>query len=93
MVGRTTGPRTGIGGCRMKVSGKITDNLRAAVESACRLRTHVVHKETLDYWEALLEHARNRQRRGNPDPELSGWISRLQSELSQRQNIAQPSLD
>jgi uncharacterized alpha-E superfamily protein len=78
---------------QMKISGKITDNLRAAVESARRFRTQVVHKETLDHWEALLEHARQRQRRGNPDPELSGWMSKLQSELARRQNVAETGSD
>jgi hypothetical protein len=77
----------------MKISGKITDNIRAAVESARRFRTQKVHKETLDYWEALLQHARERQRRGNPDPQLSTWMSRLQSELAQRKNVAEKGSD
>jgi hypothetical protein len=77
----------------MKISGKITDNLRAAVESARRFRTQKVHKETLDHWEALLEHARERQRHGNPDPQLSVWMSKLQSELARRQNVEETGSD
>ena len=77
----------------MKISGKITDNIRAAVESARKFRAKVVHKETLDHWEALLEHARQRQRRGNPDPELSSWMSKLQSELARRQNSEETAAD
>lgn len=71
----------------MKLSGKIADNLRAAVTSAQRLHSLPVHSETLAHWNELLAYARERQRqrRGQPDAEVAGLIGKLQSELARRE--------
>ena len=71
----------------MKLSGKIADNLAAAVTSARRFRSQPVHAETLGHWRELLAYARERQRlrKGERDAEVDSLIAKLQSELAQRE--------
>jgi hypothetical protein len=63
----------------MKLDGSLSDNLRAAVRSAKRLRGHHVHRDTLEFWRNLLSHARTAAR--NPPIERSDEIDALIAEL------------
>jgi hypothetical protein len=45
-------------GTRMNLHGSVSDNLRAAIRSAERLRGRAVHPDTLAFWQDLLRHAR-----------------------------------
>ena len=46
----------------MKFHGPILDNLTNALASARRLRGHPVYKDTLTYWNELIQEARRMQR-------------------------------
>jgi hypothetical protein len=63
----------------MELDGPITDNLRAAIASATRLRGHPVHKDTLLFWHELLSHAHAMQRRARVKEmeELEALIAEL----------------
>jgi hypothetical protein len=70
----------------MELSGRLADNLMGAIRSARRLRGHPVHRDTRDFWEALLAHARESQRHPGwePDPVVDRLIGELQDEIAQR---------
>lgn len=65
----------------MDLEGALTDNLRAAIASATRLRGHPIHKDTLLFWNELLSHARAVQRRARVRDmaELGQLIAELES--------------
>ncbi len=72
----------------MKFHGPILDNLNNAIASARRLRGHPVYKDTLAYWNELIQEARRVQR--NPayeqaDP-LEAAIVSLEVELTERRD-------
>ena len=46
----------------MKFDGPILDNLNNAIASARRLRGHPVYKDTVAYWNELIQEARRIQR-------------------------------
>jgi len=46
----------------MKFHGPILDNLKNAIASARRLRGHPVYKDTVAYWNELIQEARRIQR-------------------------------
>lgn len=48
----------------MILDGSLAKNLHAAIARATRLRGHPVHRETIQFWGALLTHARVVLRRG-----------------------------
>jgi hypothetical protein len=70
----------------MDLHGSITENLEAATASARRLRGRPVYKDTLTYWNQLLQEAR----RARPDPSgfqstlLDAAIVKLENELAIR---------
>jgi len=70
----------------MKFHGPILDNLNNAIASARRLRGHPVYKDTLAYWNELIQEARRVQR--NPGYEqadlLEAAIVSLEVELAER---------
>ena len=70
----------------MKLHGPIVENLDHAFASARRLRNHPVYKETLTYWDELLQEARRaRQDPGCRDTAmLDAAILRLELELAER---------
>lgn len=45
----------------MELSGTVAANLRRAIDSMKRHRGKPVHGDTVQYWAALLSHAKNRQ--------------------------------
>ena len=69
----------------MELHGSLTENLRAALASARRLRGHRVHVDTLTYWRDLLSHARLERRHedGPVDGVLDMLIAELQSEIAE----------
>ena len=66
---------------RLKIEGSVRANLIAAIASARRWRGRPVHKDTLLYWDKVLDHARNSK--GEPLGELVG---ELEAELAGRVN-------
>ena len=67
----------------MKLHGSVANNLSSAVQSARRLRGHVVHEDTLAHWRDLLEHARTELANGSSEP-LEPLILELTDELADR---------
>ncbi len=69
----------------MEVHGSIAQNLRAAVESSRRLRGHPIHRDTLQFWSALIAEARARRAAGEDldDREVDEAIAELEVVLSQ----------
>lgn len=70
----------------MKFDGPILDNLKNAIASARRLRGHPVYKDTVAYWNELIQEARRIQR--DPAYEqadlLEAAIVSLELELAER---------
>jgi hypothetical protein len=70
----------------MELHGSLIDNLDAALASARRLRGHPVYKDTLSYWDELLQQAR----RARQDPSctqpgvLDAAIAKMEIELAER---------
>ena len=60
----------------MKIEGSIRSNLISAITSVRRWEGRPVHKDTLTYWHALLDHGRRSI--GEPVGEL---VAELESEL------------
>jgi hypothetical protein len=60
----------------MKIEGSIRSNLISAITSVRRWEGRPVHKDTLTYWNAVLEHGRRSI--GEPVGEL---VAELESEL------------
>ncbi len=46
----------------MELHGSLAENLKAAIVSARRLNGHPLHKDTLQFWRDLLQHARGERR-------------------------------
>jgi hypothetical protein len=70
----------------MKFHGPILDNLNNAIASARRLRGHPVYKDTVAYWNELIQEARRIQREPiceQPDL-LEAAIVSLEIELAER---------
>jgi hypothetical protein len=61
----------------MKIEGSVRANLIAAITSVRRWRGRPVHKDTLTYWHAVLDHGRRSI--GEPVSEL---IAELEGELT-----------
>jgi len=72
----------------MKLHGDIVENLRYAVQSAVRLRSHRVHADTLIFWADLLTYARQEARHSDADRRLmlDGLIEKLESEIAERKS-------
>lgn len=64
----------------MKIEGSVRSNLISAITSVRRWRGRPVHKDTLTYWQAVLEHGRRSI--GEPVGEL---VAELEDELAQAQ--------
>jgi hypothetical protein len=60
----------------MKIEGSIRSNLISAITSVRRWQGRPVHKDTLTYWHAVLDHGRRSI--GEPVGEL---VAELESEL------------
>lgn len=65
----------------MKIEGSIRSNLISAITSARQWRGRPVHKDTIQYWHAVLDHGRrsNAGPLGEPVTEL---VAELESELA-----------
>jgi len=64
----------------MKLEGSIRANLIAAIASARRLRGRPIHRDTIQYWRALLDHARSTATK--PQPEMfDDLMAELEVEL------------
>lgn len=69
----------------MELFGTITQNLRAAVESSRRLKSHPIHRDTLTFWSQLVSEARSlKAREQSVDPELDALIVELEGILAER---------
>ena len=68
----------------MELHGSIQDNLKAAVRSARRFRGSQVHRDTLQHWSDLLDHARHQHVTGDNLRLIGRLIIDLESELEQR---------
>jgi hypothetical protein len=65
----------------MELSGTVAANLRRAIDSVKRHRGKPVHRDTEQYWSALLSHAKNRR----PQPRgLDRLITTLEGALADR---------
>lgn len=73
----------------MELHGSLGDNLKAALQSAKRLRGTQVHAETLAFWHQLLDHARRQARRGGVPQQTADLIRELSLELAEHY-IRQP---
>lgn len=73
----------------MKLHGGIVDNLKSAIASSKRLRGHRVHPDTLQFWQDLLNCARQERRRTDDDGRLTldGLIEKLETEIAERQHL------
>lgn len=68
--------------------GTLSDNLRAAIVSAKRLRTHTVYGDTLKHWRALLLHARSKSLvNGEEDLEIAALVAELESQVQARTHL------
>jgi hypothetical protein len=67
---------------RMKIEGSIRSNLISAITSARRLRGQRVHRDTIAYWHAILDHGRRAVAGplGEPVAEL---VAQLEDELAE----------
>jgi hypothetical protein len=72
----------------MKFHGPILENLNNAIASARRLRGHPVYKDTLTYWNELIQEARRIQREPAYEQAdlLEVAIVSLEMELAERAN-------
>jgi hypothetical protein len=71
----------------MKIEGSTRSNLMSAITSARRWRGRPVHRDTIAYWHAVLDHGRRSL--GEPVAEL---VAELEGELAQAgQNAAKSS--
>ena len=61
----------------MKIDGTVRSNLLSAISSVRRWRGRPVHKDTLTYWHAVLDHGRRSI--GEPVSEL---VAELEGELA-----------
>jgi hypothetical protein len=61
----------------MKIQGSVRANLISAITSARRWQGRPVHKDTLAYWHAVLDHGRRAL--GEPVSEL---VAQLEAELA-----------
>jgi hypothetical protein len=67
----------------MKLHGSVADNLKAALQSARRLRGHPVHSDTLTHWSDLIHHARRKFAAGSSEL-IHPLIIELEKELADR---------
>jgi hypothetical protein len=72
---------------KLELSGTLSNNLKAAIASAQRLRGHAVYGDTLDFWRALLAQARSQERKSPSaeHEEVMSLIAVLQAELSEHE--------
>jgi hypothetical protein len=70
----------------MELHGSLIDNLSMAVASAKRLRSHPVYKDTLEFWQELLQEARRTGAQIEPSRRvaLDSVIEQLELELAER---------
>jgi hypothetical protein len=64
----------------MQIEGSVRSNLIAAVASARRWRGRAVHKDTINHWRLLIDHAR----RGTGQPwgeAVSDLVAELETEM------------
>jgi hypothetical protein len=64
----------------MRIEGTLRSNLIAAIASARRLRGCPVHRDTVDYWQRLLEYGRHNAMQPMCEP-VADLIGELESEL------------
>lgn len=69
----------------MDLEGSLAENLKAAIVSATRLRGHPVHKDTINFWNELLTHARLVLRRARVAD-----IAQLEQLIAELETCVQP---
>lgn len=76
----------------MEIHGSIDKNLEMALASAKRLRGHMVHADTLQFWTDLLSVARQKRRHADAalGPILDDLIGSLERELADRHGSKTP---
>ena len=67
----------------MQIEGTIRANMIAAVNSARRWHGRPVHRDTLQYWGSLAEHARSTVCEADPES-LGALLAELDSRLAER---------
>lgn len=66
----------------MHIEGSVRANLMAAIASARRWRDRPVHRDTIQFWDELLDHARHRAA-SEPSAEVVGDLLReLEAQLT-----------
>lgn len=65
----------------MKLEGSIRSNLMSAIASAKRWRGQRVHKDTIAYWQAILDHGRRTSAEPLGAP-LGDLVTELKTELT-----------
>lgn len=65
----------------MKIEGSIRANLISAILGARRWRGRRVHRDTLDHWQAVLDHGRRAASRPLSEP-LADLLAELENELA-----------
>jgi hypothetical protein len=68
----------------MELYGSVEDNLKAAVRSARRFRGSPVHRDTIQHWSDLLNHARHEHAVGDNRRVIGSLIIDLEGELAHR---------
>jgi len=69
----------------MELHGTLPENLRATLASVRRHRGHPVYQDTLDYWEQLLDYARDLVRKGKVGAEAAELTRQISLELLERE--------
>jgi hypothetical protein len=67
----------------MELHGTLASNLKAAVESARRLKGHPIHRDTLQFWSDLISEVRARRTAGEAadEPEVDPALAELEMVL------------
>lgn len=69
----------------MEIAGSLEENLRGALASVSRHKSHPVRRETVQYWADLLSLARAKLASGHAaSPELEVLMANLDAEVADR---------
>ena len=76
----------------MTLAGTLVKNLQGALASVKRLRSEPVYTETIEYWTALVRHARERLVAGDPPDRAAvhSLCERLAAEIEVRRTKRLP---
>ena len=68
----------------MELHGTLINDLKAAVESARRLKGHPIHRDTLKFWSDLISEVRARRAAGEgaDEPEVDQALAELEMVLT-----------